>query len=172
MHISRLDPDHPHWQMLTAHLAGNGDASWVLDQAGKPNSDHLVFLGAMVDGMVVGSLTLLKQPIEIPATEWAGDRDLYLRDVDGSVLYELFVQTFSVDEAYRRRGIGRALQEEALRQTRMMGCYQLRSWSSLDKIANYPLKLGLRFAFHPAIYQTESGLKVSGGYFIRVIQEI
>ena len=171
MHISRLDPDHPHWHALAVHLAANGDASWVLDEARVPKDDRLVFLGALVDGMVVGSLTLLKQPIEIPVTDWAGDRDLSLRDAGGSVLYEMFVQTFSVDEAYRRRGIGRALQEEALRQARMMGCYQLRSWSSLDKTANYPLKLGLRFAFHPAIYQTDSGLKVSGGYFIRVIQE-
>ena len=171
MHLSCLEPDHPHWQALAAHLAAHGDASWVLDDEGLPKNERLVFLGAQVDEQIVGSLTLLKQPIEIPATEWAGDRDLCLRDADGSQLYELFVQTFSVDEAYRRRGIGRALQEEALRQARILGCYQVRSWSSLDKIANYPLKLGLRFAFHPAIYQTDSGLKVSGGYFIRVVQD-
>jgi len=171
MHISRLDPDHPLWQALAAHLAANGDAHWVLDEGGRPKNDSLVFLAAQVDEQTVGSLTLLRQPIEIPATKWAGDRDLSLRDAGGSVLYELFVQTFSVDEAHRRKGIGRALQEEALRQAQMMGCYQLRSWSSLDRIANYPLKLGLRFAFHPAIYQTDSGLKVSGGYFIQVVQK-
>ena len=171
MHISRLDPDHPNWEALAAHLAAHGDASWVLDGGGQPKNGRLVFLGALVDEQLVGSLTLLKQPIEIPATEWAEDRELCLRDAGGSVLYEMFVQTFSVDEAYRRRGIGRALQEEALQQARMLGCYQVRSWSSLDKTANYELKLAMRFAFHPAIYQTDSGLKVSGGYFIRVVQE-
>ena len=171
MHVSRLDPACPDWQALAEHMAANGDAAWVLDDDGRPKSERLVFLGALVDGQIVGNLTFLKQPIEIPATEWAEDHDLSLREAGGGVLYEMFVQTFSVDEAYLRRGIGRALQEEALRQARILGCYQLRSWSSLDKISNYELKLGMKFAFHPAIYQTDSGLKVSGGYFIRVVQE-
>ena len=170
MHISRMDPDHPHWQALAAHLVANGDARWVLDKEGHPMTAQLVFVGAVVGEEVVGSLVLLKQEMEIPATEWSGDRGRRLHDTEGKVLCEMFVQTFSVDEAYRLRGIGRALQEEALRQAQISGCYQLRSWSSLDKDANYRLKLDMRFAFHPAVYQTDSGLNVSGGYFIRVVQ--
>jgi GNAT superfamily N-acetyltransferase len=123
----------------------------------------------VIDGQVVGNLTLMKQALTIPPSEWAGEQDLCLYGANGELLYEMFVQTFSVDEAYRRRGIGRTLQEEGLRQTQLMGCYQMRSWSSLDRSENYRLKFGMGFAFFPAIYETAGGLKVSGGYFVKVV---
>ena len=53
MHISRLEPDHPLWQALAAHLAANGDAHWVLDEGGRPKNDSLVFLAAQVDEQIV-----------------------------------------------------------------------------------------------------------------------
>jgi GNAT superfamily N-acetyltransferase len=68
---------------------------------------------------------------------------------------------------HRRKGIGRALQEEALVITKELGCIQMRSWSSLDAMANYQLKLNLGFGFHPEIQETPSGLRVSGGYFVK-----
>jgi GNAT superfamily N-acetyltransferase len=42
-------------------------------------------------------------------------------------LRETFVATFAVDAAYRRHGYGRALQTAALKMTRALGCYQMRS---------------------------------------------
>jgi GNAT superfamily N-acetyltransferase len=169
MQILQLDPGDQLWQSLTTHLADNGDARWVLDESGQPKDVSLLFLAAVIDGQVVGNLTLMKQGLTVPATEWAGERDRNLYAGDGERLSEMFVQTFSVAEDYRRRGIGRALQEEGLRQTRLMGCYQMRSWSSLDKKANYLLKFGMGFAFQPAIQETAGGLKVSGGYFVMVV---
>jgi len=121
----------------------------------------------VVEDQVVADLTLLKCPIEVPSSEWAGDRDRLLRDESGQPLYETFVQTFHVAEEHRRKGYGRALQLEALQVTKELGCIQMRSWSSLDKPANYQLKLSLGFGFHPEIQQTASGLKVSGGYFVK-----
>ncbi|MEJ2758757.1 MAG: GNAT family N-acetyltransferase [Anaerolineales bacterium] len=105
----------------------------------------------------------------IPPTEWAGDRDRTLRDADGKPLYETLVETFFVDSPHRRRGHGRDLQLAALEKTRELGCFQMRSWSSLDKPANYQLKLSLGFGFHPEVQDTASGLKVSGGYFVRTV---
>ncbi len=167
MQVLRVDSEHPLWQSLVNHLSSTGDKRWVLTENGLPANENLVFLGGLIDDQIVGNLTLKKQPIIIPASEWAGDRDLQLRDTEGEPVYEMFVQTFSVEEAYQRKGIGRSLQEEGLRQTKLLDCYQMRSWSSLDKSSNYQLKLGLGFGFHPAIFETDSGLKVSGGYFIR-----
>lgn len=39
----------------------------------------------------------------------------------------------------------------ALELTCALGACQMRSWSSLDKTANYALKLSLGFAAHPAV---------------------
>jgi GNAT superfamily N-acetyltransferase len=169
MQIIRLEPKDPLWQPLTAHLKASGDARWVLNEENLPIEDSLLFLAAIIDEQVVGSLTLKKQAILIPASDWAGERDRSLRGPNDEPLDELFVQTFTVEEEQRRKGIGRALQQAGLLHTKLLGCYQMRSWSSLDKKENYQLKLSLGFGFHPAIQETTSGLKVSGGYFVRVV---
>jgi len=166
-HVEILTPDHPLWQSLTAHLHTCKQAREVLEEDDAPKDQDSIFLAVVVDGKVVASLTLVKQPVTIPLTEWAGQRDRQLRDEDGTPQYETFVQTFFVDEPHRRKGYGLALQQEALVQTTHLGCVQMRSWSSLDKTANYQLKLKLGFAFHPEVQQTASGLKVSGGYFVK-----
>jgi GNAT superfamily N-acetyltransferase len=165
--IKQLAPDEADWQSLVDCLRVGGDAHWVLDEYGQPKTDDLVFLAGLVDGQVVGQLVLRRQPIMIPATEWAAERDRLLRDPDGEPLYETLVQTFRVVEAHRRQGVGRAMQLRALDLTKALGCIQMRSWSSLDKPANYHLKLSLGFGFHPEVQETPSSLKVSGGYFVK-----
>ena len=165
--IKQIQPGDADWYSLVKCLEVGDDAQWVLDKQGRPIEEGLIFIGALFAGEVVGQLTLKRQPITVPETEWAGDRDRVLRDASGEPLYETLVQTFRVMEAQRRKGFGRALQMEALRVTKKFGCVQMRSWSSLDKPANYLLKLSLGFGFHPEIQQTASGLKVSGGYFVK-----
>lgn len=165
--IKHLTPDHTDWPAVVDCLQAGNDAQWVLDEHSQPKADDLVFLAGFLDGQVVGQLTLRRQPIMIPATEWAADRDRILRGPDGEPLYETLVQTFRVVEAHRRHGVGRALQQSALDLTKALGCIQMRSWSSLDKPANYRLKLALGFGFHPEVQETPSGLKVSGGYFVK-----
>lgn len=169
MQIIRLEPKDHFWQQLTTHLKASGDARWVLDDNNLPLESNLLFLAAILNQQVVGSLTLKKQAILIPASDWAGERDRSLRNPNNKPLDELFVQTFTVEEDHRQKGIGRALQKAGLRHTELMGCYQMRSWSSLDKNENYQLKLSLGFGFHPAVQETSSGIKVSGGYFVRVV---
>lgn len=169
MQVFHYSPDKPNWHAYITHLHQNGQARWVLDQRDQPQSREIIFLGIEQDHAVGASLSLKVQPIVIPATEWAGGKETELKSLEGELLKETFVQTFFVDEAYRRQGLGEALQREALEVTRQLGCYQMRSWSSQDKDANYRLKLKLGFAAHPAVYETDSGLKVSGLYFVKTV---
>ena len=167
LEIIRIQPESPEWSALVAHLKDGNDARWVLDEKDQPKEERLIFLGAQDGDQVVGNLTLRCQPVSIPHTEWAGERDRGVRDDQGDPLYETFVQTFRVAEVYWRKGIGRELQLKALEITRQEGCIQMRSWSSLDAQANYQLKFALGFAFHPEVQKTPSGLRVSGGYFVK-----
>ena len=166
--INQYRYDTPDWPAYAAHLEGGNDARWVLDEGGQPKKTGLICLGALWEDKLIGQLTLLPQPITIPETEWAGERDRTLRNQDSQPHTETLVQTFRVLEAYRRKGVGTALQLEALRITKEFGCLQMRSWSSLDKHdSNYQLKLNLGFGFHPAVQVTPGGKEISGGYFIK-----
>jgi GNAT superfamily N-acetyltransferase len=165
--LTQILPGEPRWTAMVDYLKACDQACWVLDKDDQPLQEDLTFLAVIVNGQVVADLTLLKRPIEVPPSEWAGGRERILRNPAGQPLYETFVQTFRVEEAHRRKGYGRALQLEALRVTKVLGCIQMRSWSSLDKPANYQLKFSLGFGFHPDIQQTASGLQVSGGYFVK-----
>lgn len=167
MQVEHLDPEHALWQAYIAHLRACDHAQWVVNEDDTPKEDDLVFLGVALNEKMVASLSLKKQTITIPKTEWAGERDRRLLGLDGEPLTETLVQTFFVEKDHRRKGYGLALQQEALRITAKLGCMQMRSWSSLDKPANYQLKLKLGFAFHPEIQHTSSGLQVSGGYFVK-----
>ncbi len=167
MQIKQLTPQDVEWAAYCAHLRACNHAQWVLDDNNQPKDEAMIFIGGMVDGEVVGSLTLIVQPITVPETEWVGDRERTIPGPDGNPLTETLVETFYVDRDHRRHGIGQALQEKALEITAAQGCCQMRSWSSLDKPANYQLKLKLGFGFHPEVQVTASGLKVSGGYFVK-----
>lgn len=159
MPVERFSPDHPLWSAYQDHLVHEDIARWVIAHNGRP-FPGVHFWGVVEGSAVIGHISLLVQDIVSQATPVKRN---------GITLRETFVQTFSVDERYRRRGHGKALQLAALALTKGLGCYQMRSWSSWDKPANYALKLSLGFAVHPAIYKTESEQEISGVYFIKVV---
>ncbi len=80
----------------------------------------------------------------------------------GEELVEAKVLAFGVLAPYRRRGIGRALQQEALQRTRAQGCYQLRSHSGGDHLKNHQLNLSMGFGVHPVV----RGADRHGVYFV------
>jgi len=167
MDVRRFEPGSEGWEDYVAHLRRVDQARWVVDEEGRPLQAGLHFLGVVDRERVVGNLGLKEQVVTMPATEWSGGEDRPLRTLEGEDVRETFVQTFCVEEDRRRRGIGRALQEAAVALTREIGCVQMRSWSSLDKPANYALKLSMGFAMHPSVHDAASGYQVSGVYFVK-----
>ncbi|KAA0225022.1 GNAT family N-acetyltransferase [Fimbriimonadia bacterium ATM] len=80
---------------------------------------------------------------------------------------EAFVQSFAVDPAYRRLGVGRRLQTAMVRACKKQGVSQLRSWSSCDAVENYRLKLSMGFCVVPSYYFVPRANKWSrGAYFV------
>lgn len=65
-------------------------------------------------------------------------------------LMEGYVNAFGVDPVRRRRGIGRALQEAAIRHCEAAGCYQIRSRSPVTAVENYALKLAMGYTIQPS----------------------
>jgi GNAT superfamily N-acetyltransferase len=140
---------------------------WALGD-GQPAPD-VHFLGVIEADQVIGHISVRVQDLVTPLTEWSVGQDHGLRGSAGEPLRETFVNTFAVDETHRRQGFGRALQIAALDLTRELGCYQMRSWSSLDRTANFALKISLGFAVFPAVYTTGSGQPISGAYFVKTV---
>lgn len=167
----RFEPGGDGWAGYVEHLRRVDQARWVVDDEGRPLGGDLIFLGVVAGDRVVANLALKEQVVTAPATEWSGGVDTPLHASDGTDLRETFVQTFCVEEAHRRAGLGRALQEAALALTRERGCVQMRSWSSLDKPANYALKLSLGFAMLPAVHDAAAGYQVSGVYFVKRVDD-
>lgn len=176
MAIERFTPDHSLWPKFCAHLAGHDMARWVLhpaaDGVGWTNQPlpALYFLGAVESDNVVGHIALKMQRIVLPKIAREAKTQPLITHDDRS-LRELFVQTFAVDAAHRNQGRGRTLQLAALDLCRTLGCYQLRSWSSADKRANYALKLSLGFAVHPAVQETADGQRIPGVYFVKTVTD-
>ncbi|NDJ34078.1 MAG: GNAT family N-acetyltransferase [Chloroflexi bacterium] len=135
---------------------------------GQPKPDT-TYLGVTVEGAVIGHIAIRRQRLEVPPSALTGGAPLVLHDGVGRPLDEMFVQTFAVEDGHRRQVHGRRLQQAAIQQTRQQGCYQLRSWSSADAVANYALKLSLGFAVHPALYPMPGGAPLSGVYFVMVV---
>lgn len=161
-------PSDPLWSAYVDHLERHNMARWVLGRDRQPRPG-LVFLGIPHDKAIVGHICLKLQPITLPPVAENANHPIALLDADDRPLTELFVQTFAVDDDRRRRGCGRSLQLDALRLTRELGCYQMRSWSSADKVANYALKISLGFAVHPATQNTPTGGPIGGVYFVRTV---
>ena len=166
--IREITPEQATWTALVEHLHRVTMARHALvDGAAKPET---YYLGACIDKQVIGHISIRQQPIIIPASPLTDNVSLPLQHNHQS-LAETFVQTFAVEVDHRRQGYGRALQQAALDLTVQLGCYQMRSWSSADKLANYALKLSMGFAVFPALYPMPGGQPISGAYFVKIVYE-
>lgn len=154
----------PAWQAYVEHLARVQMLPAAPEQ--RPQAE-CCYLGVLVGAQVVGHLAIRRQALAVPASRLTNGQEHLLNDAQGQPLYEAFVQTFGVEAAYRRQGYGRALQLRGLEQARAWGCWQMRSWSSADKAANYALKISLGYVIQPALYPLPGGAPISGVYFIK-----
>ena len=81
---------------------------------------------------------------------------------------EGYIDIIEVAAGFQRRGIARRLVELARARARDRGAYQLRAWSSEDKVAAVPMWRRLGFALCPAdIYP--GGDRVSGYFVTRIL---
>jgi GNAT superfamily N-acetyltransferase len=118
---------------------------------------HHYFLVALHEGELVGFLQFFLQSISL------GEALLPL-SLGEKPLIEAKILAFAVRIAWRRQGIGRALQTQVISRARALGCYQVRSYSSYgpEHEANYQLKLAMGYSVQPA--QRDSG--ANGAYFL------
>lgn len=153
--IEEWDETHPRWPEFVSCLEGVApdQALFVLGEAYRAHPCCL--LVALQAGQVAGFLRFAIQPIgpEAKCPE--------LR-LDGVRLTEAKIHAFAVREESRGQGIGTALQAQALRRAREIGCYQVASYSSYGRDANHHIKLSLGFAAQPEVH----GDNHQGVYFL------
>ena len=77
-----------------------------------------------------------------------------------------YINIIEVDHNYRRQGIAKELINKCIEAAKAEGCYQLRSWSSEDKIEAISMWKKLGFGLHPqTIISSKTKQKVNG-YFV------
>lgn len=142
--VSLLDvqPLTPRFDELVATAAQLNQAKYIAREYG--HADEVLLLGAVCGTSCVGFILCLVQVIGREEGRPA------LRDAAGTILREGYVEAFGVLPEYRRRGIGRRLQEQVVERCVERGCYQLRSRSPTSSTENYALKLSLGYAVQPS----------------------
>ena len=108
--IHELTPDHRDWQEYVDVIDAEGQARWAFDARFERFPRH--YVAAKADGCVVGFVMYVVWDIG------PHDRSHPPLVVDGQKLTEAKIVAFGVKEAYRRQGIGRALQEHAIRRAK------------------------------------------------------
>jgi GNAT superfamily N-acetyltransferase len=157
LQIEEWEPTHPRWSELQDAIKELGQSDWVKFTAEFHTSSHMIV--ASQNDHIVGFLRFVTQEI-------GADEERPSVTLGNKALIEAKILAFGVEVAHRRRGIGRALQEASLRRARELDCYQMRSHSSGDNVANHQLKLTMGFGVHPIV----RGGDHKGVYFIMPLQ--
>lgn len=153
--IEEWDSSHPRWQEFVACLEAIApdQVPFVLG----PYARHLpcTLFVALQEGRVVGFIRFGVQPI-------GPEAHCPPLQLDGEGLYEAKIHAFAVRAECRNQGIGTQLQKQVIRRARELGCYQVASYSSYGRDANYHVKLSLGFAVQPEVH----GDNEQGSYFL------
>ena len=139
--IEEMTSDHPEWQELVDVITQENQTGWAFNSHFEQFARY--FLGAKQAGNIVGFLMFVVWDIG------PHDRDHPPVQINGQTLQEAKIIAFGVKKAYRRQGIGRALQEYTLKRAKELDCYQVRSVSDMDHPENHQLKLSMGFAVEP-----------------------
>jgi len=112
------------------------------------------------DGFSIVALHV-EEPVGLVSVQW---RNL---PPPLSAAHEGFIDIIEVHQDYRHRGIARHLVELSLERGRAHGAYQVRAWSSEDKLAAIPMWQALGFTLCPAVTVAQ-GKEVSG-FFAAIV---
>jgi GNAT superfamily N-acetyltransferase len=153
--ITEIEQDNNIWNTLLEVAPSMSEAivrqlNLELDWA---RSNHI--LVAMSDDQPLGVLRFVTQRL-------GEDEERPPIVFKGETLIEGKVISFGVVPECRNQGIGRALQERAVKLAREKGCYQLRLRSWYQSQANFHLKLSMGSGIQPS-------LKDDSVYFIIVL---
>ncbi|HET6447368.1 MAG TPA: GNAT family N-acetyltransferase [candidate division Zixibacteria bacterium] len=83
---------------------------------------------------------------------------------------EAFIDIIEVDDNCRRRGVGSRLVKIASERTSAEGIYQIRAWSSADKIEAIPFWQSLGFGLAPATVAHGED-EIRGFYALKVLAQ-
>jgi GNAT superfamily N-acetyltransferase len=111
---------------------------------------------AFMDGSeIVGAIRYCKQII--------GDEQRCPHlERNGTPIAEAKINAFAVSSKMQNLGIGKLLQKAVLSHAKEQSCFQVASYSTYDKLANYAVKLSLGFCIQPET-QTDG---TKGCYFL------
>jgi len=153
--IEEWDEMHPRWHEFVAclEMVAPEQAPFVFEKDWRTHQSCL--LVALRSNEVVGFIRFAVQPIGPEAK----CPPLYL---DGAQLTEAKIHAFAVREDARGQGIGTELQRQTIQRAKTLGCYQVASYSSYGRDANYHIKLSLGFGVQPEVH----GDNHQGAYFI------
>ena len=150
---------HARWSELLRLVTELNQLDWLTFTAKWHTGSHV--LVAQHGPSIVGFLRFVLQDIgpdtDCPPIQWKGKN-----------LRECKVLAFGVLPHQRRQGIGRKLQEILLQRARDLDCFQIRSHSGGDNLANHQLKLSLGYGVHPII----RGDDHRGVYFILPLRQL
>jgi GNAT superfamily N-acetyltransferase len=159
--IEEWDQTHPRWKEFVACLetVAPEQAPFVFEAYYRAYQSYL--LVALQSDQVVGFIRFAVQPIGPEAK----CPTLYL---NGVPLTEAKIHAFAVHEDSRGQGIGTELQKQTIRRAKVLGCYQVASYSSYGRAANHHIKLSLGFAAQPEVH----GDNHQGVYFLMPLQNV
>ena len=157
--IEEWNEIHPRWQEFVTCLKNVAPEQepFIFGEYYRSYQTYL-FIALQLDE-VVGFLRFAVQPIGPEAK----CPPLYKNDVQ---LTEAKIHAFAVREKARGQGIGTALQKRAIYRAKGLDCYQVASYSSYGRDANYHIKLSLGFGAQPEVH----GDNEKGVYFIMPLQ--
>lgn len=136
------------------------DESWkprIAEERNEKVAQHLHFS----DGFTIVALHQ-NLSIGIVATDWRVLPDPLPSTVEG------YIDIVEVKPAYRKRGIARQLINLTIQKAREYKAYQLRAWSSEDKVEAIPMWKQLGFGLCPTT-TFPRGQEVHGFFVTRIL---
>lgn len=138
------------------------DESWrsrIVEEWNEKVERHLHFcdgftLVALDEGLSIGIISVYWRELPAPL----------LGTVEG------YINILEVRPAYRKRGIARQLTHLSIQKAQQYGAYQMRSWSSEDKVEAIPMWKRLGFGLCPAT-TFPRGQEIHGLFVSKVLND-
>ncbi len=138
----------------------DADSEWrepVKGKWGEKAARHLHFEDGFTyvvtyDSHLVGLISIQQRPLPMPLTD----------SLEG------YIDIIEVDVDFRRKGIASRLVKLSCERARAEGAFQIRAWSSEDKVEALPFWRSLGFGLVPAVTYT-SDVEIRGFYVVKVL---